>query len=225
MCPDPQLLSIYMDGELPSPWKEKMEAHIEKCSVCRGNYENFKKLQEYFKKDKNQRRVIVERAVNEDGKPAELNAAGEPVIKEQPLSDYDFMEKSKERVWRNLSARGRVTGKRRANMWGRSLTVPIPAAAAAAVVLAVLAVLLFRTGFSGQSNDFNTRSNFIFAAEEEEMPGLIPTADMNGVLQYLGMENSDVIILQLPESRNFSRTGEPAMVRAADYKTNSRRRP
>jgi len=35
MCPDNQILSIYFDGELDSPWKEKLEAHIESCPSCR----------------------------------------------------------------------------------------------------------------------------------------------------------------------------------------------
>jgi hypothetical protein len=35
MCPDKQLLSVYHDGELPSPWKEKMDAHLASCPDCR----------------------------------------------------------------------------------------------------------------------------------------------------------------------------------------------
>ncbi|MDR3333855.1 MAG: zf-HC2 domain-containing protein [Treponema sp.] len=35
MCPDRQILSVYFDGELPSPWKEKMEAHLASCRECK----------------------------------------------------------------------------------------------------------------------------------------------------------------------------------------------
>ena len=35
MCPDSQIISLYYDEELPSPWKEKMEAHLEACASCR----------------------------------------------------------------------------------------------------------------------------------------------------------------------------------------------
>jgi hypothetical protein len=35
MCPDKQLLSVYYDDELPSPWKEKLDAHLESCPDCR----------------------------------------------------------------------------------------------------------------------------------------------------------------------------------------------
>jgi hypothetical protein len=35
MCPDKQLLSVYYDDELSSPWKEKMETHLASCPDCR----------------------------------------------------------------------------------------------------------------------------------------------------------------------------------------------
>jgi len=34
MCPDKALLSSYVDGEVPSPWKERLEDHIAQCSSC-----------------------------------------------------------------------------------------------------------------------------------------------------------------------------------------------
>jgi len=35
MCPEYQILSVYADGELPSPWKEKLETHLNSCPNCR----------------------------------------------------------------------------------------------------------------------------------------------------------------------------------------------
>ena len=43
-CPDRQLLSVYVDGELPSPWKEKMEDHLAKCSACNKKVESYQYL-------------------------------------------------------------------------------------------------------------------------------------------------------------------------------------
>jgi len=40
---------------------------------------------------------------------------------------------------------------------------------------------------------------------------------MSGVLQYLAPGGGNIIILQLPESTNFFRSGDPAIIRAADY--------
>jgi hypothetical protein len=55
-----------------------------------------------------------------------------------------------------------------------------------------------------------------------DMQGIVPVSDMNGVLQYLGnQDTADIMIIRLPESRNFSSSGEPTIIKAADY---SRRR-
>jgi len=43
VCPDRQLLSVYFDGELPSPWKEKMEAHIAGCPACGRRLEEYRR--------------------------------------------------------------------------------------------------------------------------------------------------------------------------------------
>ncbi|MDR1317932.1 MAG: hypothetical protein LBK13_13785 [Spirochaetales bacterium] len=34
MCPDKELLSAYCDGEVPSPWKEKIDSHSAECPAC-----------------------------------------------------------------------------------------------------------------------------------------------------------------------------------------------
>jgi len=35
MCPDKTLLTAYVDDEVPSPWKERIEMHLEQCAQCR----------------------------------------------------------------------------------------------------------------------------------------------------------------------------------------------
>jgi hypothetical protein len=87
----------------------------------------------------------------------------------------------------------------------------LPAAAAAAVILVILAALLLRS----QPVEPDEKVNMILASEEA-LPGIIP-ADMNSVLQYLGSDGADIIILRLPESRSFISSGEPAIIKAADY--------
>ena len=202
MCPDPQLLSIYIDGELPSPWKEKMESQFSQCSGCREKLENLQRLHELLKKDTTGRRTI-----------ADKNAA-DAVSAEH---ETEFMEEAKTRVWQKLGSRRRFNGG--VGLWRRKLSIPLPAAAAAAVIIALLTALWVRDGRiknNGFAQQPQEPVNFILAAEDE-FPGIIPTADISGVLQYLTSDGKDVIILRLPESRNFSRTGEPAIIRAADY--------
>lgn len=43
-CPDLDLYSAYADGEVPSPWKEKLEAHLSACPNCRARAEQYRKL-------------------------------------------------------------------------------------------------------------------------------------------------------------------------------------
>jgi len=45
-CPDSSLYSAYIDGEVPSPWKEKLEAHIASCPDCRRRAERYRRLHE-----------------------------------------------------------------------------------------------------------------------------------------------------------------------------------
>jgi hypothetical protein len=64
--------------------------------------------------------------------------------------------------------------------------------------------------------------------EEFDIPEIYPDLDMASVLQYLNdRDNSgEVLIIRLPESRNFVNYSEPAIIRAADYSPNVRgRRP
>jgi anti-sigma factor RsiW len=44
MCPDSEKVSLYYDTELPSPWKEKMEAHLRECPGCRRRLEQYRNL-------------------------------------------------------------------------------------------------------------------------------------------------------------------------------------
>ena len=177
-----------MDGELPSPWKEKMENHLTGCSGCSEKLENFRRLQGMFMK----------------------SAPQDPAA-----GDSSGIEASKERVWRKLESRRRFRSSY--GLLRRRLSIPLPAAAAAAAVVIVFAAALFiRGGISGKQPDYSARAGIILAAEEE-MPGFIPAAaDMNGVLQYLDSDGSDIIILRLPESKNFFRAGEPVIM-TADY--------
>jgi hypothetical protein len=45
-----------------------------------------------------------------------------------------------------------------------------------------------------------------------------PVSTINEVLQYLGsQEAAEIMLLRLPESKNFSSSGEPVLIKAADY--------
>ncbi len=44
-CPDKDLYSAYVDGELPSPWKEKLESHFENCTDCKKLLKKYQRIQ------------------------------------------------------------------------------------------------------------------------------------------------------------------------------------
>jgi hypothetical protein len=205
MCPDRQLLSVYLDGEMPSPWKEKLEEHLAGCSLCA------KKLEEY------------ERLSIKPGKEEEA-----------------YISAVKDRVWQKLEpqstevkitrypSREGIRPRYTENLWQRRISIPLPAAAAAAAILVIAALAFIITPRSTGVVQPTTMS--IASEAEFEIPGIIPIADMESVLQYLGMQDSnEVLILRLPENRNFINYSEPTIIKAADYsqQTNrpARRRP
>jgi anti-sigma factor RsiW len=125
MCPDRQLLSVYLDGELPSPWREKLESHLASCLAC-------------------SRRLDVYRAV---GGRTDGSAAGGA---ETPSAER--MEAAKARVWRNVA--GLDTAARRpAKGWRRTLVLPLPAAIAAVLVVATAAAFVGGPVVAGVSKD------------------------------------------------------------------------
>ena len=233
MCPDPQLLSIYMDGELPSPWKEKMEAHLAECPECKKRFDNFKQMQELFKKKTHIKRTIVERNVTVGSEKESGQIDGQESAPGSSITETELLESSKERVWQKLASRQRYTHSglvrrggniRGYSIWRRKISIPIPMAAAAAFIIVFGAMFLMRSNplNNNNVNQMAEYPNFMFATEDE-IPvlqvGMDNMQDINSILQYLDASGADVIILNLPESRNFSRSGEPAIIRAADYST------
>jgi hypothetical protein len=181
MCPDRQILSVYADGELPSPWKEKLESHLAQCPECGKLLETYRLF----------------------------SAAGAALNEEEAAA--------KKRVWQRLeSVSGRAFHSFSAHgLWRRSLSIPLPAAAVAAAALFIaFALLWMRKPVQSPPSSPET----ILASEEIDSPDIVPVSNMNDVLQYLGSRDSgDILILRLPENSNFSSSGEPAIIRAADY--------
>ncbi|MDR0997723.1 MAG: zf-HC2 domain-containing protein [Treponema sp.] len=187
MCPDGQLLSVYLDGELPSPWKEKMERHLASCPRCRETLGVWRQL-----------------SARLDEKPD----SGE----------------AQDRVWERLAALTgqasgpiRVSGQRpvRTNMWRRN--VPLPFTAALAAAAAALAIV-FTTILLKQPGNIPSATNPPISAElDMNVQGIVPVSDMDSVLRYLERsDDSDIMIIRLPESRRFVNAGDPMIIKA-DY--------
>jgi hypothetical protein len=186
MCPDHQILSVYLDKELPSPWKEKMESHLSQCAQCR------ERLASYRLSDAT------------------------------PEFSGFSLQQAQDRVWSRLQKAGIIEENHYSEtnhhmdspvFWHKKISIPFPAAAAAAVLILALAALWLR-----QPAVSDPRDTEIAAGETLDMQGMMPLADMSGVLQYLSSKDTgDYVILRLPESKNFISSGEPAIIKAADY--------
>jgi hypothetical protein len=182
MCPDRQIISLYLDGELPSPWDGKMEAHLESCDECRSALAGYRRIKNYLLSDK-----------------------------EKALAE------AQERVWQKLTAPGLVASQkpRKERIWNQNISLPFPAAAAAALVFVILIALL---GIRSLSQPSLVQEQIVASGIGLNDNGMVNIQDMTGVLQYLSsQDNGDFMVIRLPESRTFTRIGEPALINAADY--------
>jgi anti-sigma factor RsiW len=203
MCPDRQILSVYFDGELPSPWKEKMEAHLASCAACTAILRQYTLCSAKLKRG--------------EGPPFKSSPVGNPLKSTgggalQPSAFNDALELAGERVWKNLLQK---TGNRAPDraLWRRKVSLPLPAAAAAAVLFIILAAALLR-----QPGQTAVQQDMMAGGMGLNMQDMVPVSDMDGVLQYLGNQDSnDMVIMRLPESKSFISSGEPTMIKAADY--------
>jgi len=182
MCPDRQIISLYVDGELPSPWDEKMEAHLVSCEKCRSALSGYRNIKNYLSDDK------------------EKNLA-----------------EAQEKVWQKLTAPSLVVSREpRKAIWGRNITLPFPVAAAAGLVFVVLLALAGVRMLSRPA--LVLQDQVASAGIGLNDNGMVNIQDMAGVLQYLSsQDNGDFMVIRLPESRTFTRIGEPALINAADY--------
>ena len=50
-CPEKDIHSIYLDGELPEEYKVKYESHVKTCQKCQAELSKLKMVHEILKKD------------------------------------------------------------------------------------------------------------------------------------------------------------------------------
>jgi hypothetical protein len=197
VCPDHQLLSVYFDGELPSPWKEKMESHLAVCPHCA------KQLQTY----QNMRLAACE---EETALVSAKERVWQKLEQGNDSADGGSADDNAVKNWRrSYPGNGAV--------WRRRISIPIPVAAAAVVMMGVLAFFMGIRVMGAPENP-GMAGGMTFASEAEfDMPGIISASDMENLMQFFdNRDTSDTIILHLPEFSGFD-YGEPAILTAADY--------
>ncbi|MDR2659691.1 MAG: zf-HC2 domain-containing protein [Spirochaetaceae bacterium] len=200
MCPNKQYLSVYFDDELPSPWKERMEQHIESCSECRKSLERYKKTSGL------------------------LNGGGGRSIED------GLMESAKLHVLEKIGAAGWTYSPYRLDDGKIRLPhIPQTFTAAAVGAIAAAALIFIMFFIAPLQSDKNGRPNLSAVDEkidaiavssdyELDIPQIMPALDMDEVLRYIeNDDSSNIVIIKLPERKKFNRYGEPAFINAADY--------
>ncbi len=186
MCPDRELLSAWIDGEVPSPWHESLEQHIESCVACNSAVASMRRVQGM---------VYAESASFEDAGLA-----------------------AKKRVASRLStiSPGRVLEFR--SLWLRSYALPLPAIAAAAVLLVSLSLALFSSG--ARNNELRVAMRRAVEATPVAASGL----GMESLIDFIGKQNGAVNInITLPPEVFAGNLGEPLIIREADWNAGNRR--
>jgi hypothetical protein len=104
-------------------------------------------------------------------------------------------------------------------LWRRTVSLPLPAAAALTAAAAAFVIVFASTWLRQPAAESRVQNTPVAAGIDLNLQGMVPVSDMNGVLQYLGdTDAGDIVILRLPESRNFKSSGEPTILKAADYR-------
>lgn len=186
MCPDRELLSAWIDGEVPSPWHESLEQHIASCAACTSAVASMRRVQAM---------VHAESATFEDTALA-----------------------AKNRVATRLSAMapGRVLELR--PLWARRYALPLPAIAAAAVLLVSLSFALVASG--ARNNELRVAMRRAVEASPVAASGL----GMESLIDFIGKQNGAVNInITLPSEVFAGNLGEPLIIREADWNAGNRR--
>jgi hypothetical protein len=198
MCPSKHILSIYFDGELPGPFKEKLEAHLASCPSCAAALQGFARLS---------RGLSGGAADGDEG--AKIQAA-------------------KERLWAKLDGvltgetpRGAAFAPPRPALWRRDVRLPFPLAAAAGFALVFLfSLFLFRAKERPLAAEIKTEDTLISISGPLEDGGaeLVNAENMGELLQFLENDSdANMVIIRLPETRNFNRYGEARLLNASDH--------
>ena len=182
-CPNKDLLSAYIDGELTFPWKGTIERHLQQCAACKKIYGQYELVHRYMQKPT----VGVE--FDAGASFAKLLEKRNAVLQNKP--------QTQERRW------GLSSGER---WFSSSIRIPIPAAAVLIFVLLPL-VLFFRVEYTVNSVAA-AQSSFtpiIPVSLEKQKP--ITEIDY-GITQTNGTQNYAVSTKSVNTNTKFFTVGE-----------------
>lgn len=198
MCPEPGLISAFVDGEVPSPWKERLAAHLAACPACAARARSYGGLKE----------ALLSPNARDAGAEAAILARLESRLAGRLGAQATAPEASAPSTQAVAGPGGpQVHG----GLWSRRLFVPMPVAMAAAAALVFLAGL----AFSGIVRP--VRPSVQTLATNQIVPGLAQPASMEALVSYLESQDAKVnLTIQLPSDALLEASGKPQVVRAAD---------
>ncbi len=193
MCPDRELLSAFADGEVPSPWNERLASHVASCPSCAATLAGFRSLSERLKAAPSfEEQATVERIAARLGERLDGN-----------------LEEDRDGASLGIhTAKPPVVG----GVFSRRVLVPLPFAAAALVLLALSAAFALRTYLAPARVPVQT------LAVAEIAPQATERTSMEALIRYLESRDAQVnLTIELPREATFAASGKPFIVRAADY--------
>jgi anti-sigma factor RsiW len=192
MCPDRDLVSAYVDGEVPSPWRERLEEHLAACPDCAAIASGYARLGARLK--------------------AEL--ASDEVARDEA----GCLERGRLRLDALLQG---LPGAVRADRsppwkdWRRSVSLPLPIAAAAALLVLLLGgattLLALRPSRGAQIQSVASGEITPQPLEASAQP-----ASMDELLRYLDARDGQVTLtIKLPSGTTFGSAGKPVIMRGS----------
>jgi anti-sigma factor RsiW len=193
MCPDRDLISAYVDGEVPSPWSERLEDHLGSCPGCAALAKSYALLGEDLRAETSD--LAFGNAASSgaafDAAVARGRERLDDLLAALPSSGPELQERALKRR--------------------RSISMPLPLAAAAAVLVILLGgattVLAVRPGKS-------LPSQAMASGELIPRQSLAQPASMEELLHYLDSSQGQVTLtINLPTNAAFGSASQPVIVR------------
>ncbi len=187
MCPDHGLLSAYVDGEVPSPWKDRLAAHLEVCPACAAKVGRYAGLGAALRAPASlDETAVVERLRGRLEERLESPAAPRPASHPAPRAASP--------------------------LWSRRVSLPLPLAAAAGLAFVLFASL----SLSGLLRPARQPVQSLAAAElapSRTEPGSMEAL----IRYLESQDAQVNLTIQLPADATFASNGKPLIVKASEY--------
>ena len=190
-CPNKDLLSAYIDGELTFPWKGTIEQHLQECDACKKIYGQY---------------IIVHRAIVASASGIELDTAdsfAKLLAKRNAVLQVKSQTQKKRWVLNSVER------------WlYASVRIPLPAAAAAVLLFVLMPLVLFFKIESTVNTVTAAQSSFtpIIPVSIEK-----PIAEMDyGIAQPNGTQNYAISTKTVNTNAKFFTVGEFARLYSKD---------